>query len=59
MLFQCHGAVEKRRHPGGCAEAISYLVSMVTEATARPLVLMLITVALVYLSSLRFHLEFQ
>ena len=28
MLFQCHSAAEKRRHPGGRAEAISYLEDM-------------------------------
>jgi hypothetical protein len=25
MVFRCHGAVEKRRYPGGRGEAISYL----------------------------------
>ena len=28
MLFQCHSAAEKRRHPGGRAEAISYLAGI-------------------------------
>ena len=35
MLFQCHSAVEKRRAPGGRAEAISYLVYI--HLTARDL----------------------